>query len=184
MGFLKSTLRYFLYPVARPMEQARDSVKELRQDWQHGKEQREKRRAQVDGHNQEMNLEGLSERMAAAMKLPLRDIKNPRMRFEVLYKRNNWNPKELEEQWVAFRLTKLAAWIVGALLMVPCLISVAYVPAWAMLPMLGVVFMLCCLCVFVALKNALMQSQLELRSLHTWSDYVSRKDFFRHLLRG
>lgn len=186
MGFFKSLGRAMFYPVVRPMEQAKTSLKQVNDDLDALRQQRAARQLQSE-EELKAHLERTKEPgwdgpvVSDAELLNPALIKNPYTRFEVLYAARGWTAESLLVQMRAVRRTKrTAGWMCVALL-VAGVANIFISPVWIILLTSPLLLVGSAIGLASAIKYAIWQSQIEERKLMGFREIASRPDFFAYL---
>lgn len=186
MGVFSFLAKSMVYPLTRPAKQAKDSYEQIKGDILSLKEAREFRvtKAQEDlrAHLERIkdpNWEGAKPTQDELLNPAL--IKDPFIRFEVLYSVNGWTPETLKKQINAVKLTKISASYSSVFILFIGIVSLIFLPVWMVL-ILGPILLTAGAVGFAsAVKHAIYQFQLENRKLIGFSELSSRSDFISYL---
>lgn len=185
MGILKSSARFIAYPIIRPYEEVAKSLGRIKRDVTEAKRIRARRveRDLQDKAEHERRLDDAGGGFApSAEELQAPGaIKNPRVRFEVIARQNNWTDEELLAQLTAVRLAKRVAIFAAVLLLVGALVLMAIAPLWMAIVISPLAGVASALMLASSLRYALFQHQLQQRSLVSLGGLLSRPDLFRYL---
>lgn len=186
MGLFKSLGRAMFYPIVRPVEQAKTSIKQINDDVASLRQRRAERQLQSEEElrahlerSQDPNWVGPVATEAELLNPAL--IKNPYARFEVLYSARGWTEEALLVQLNATKRTKrTAGWMCLALLTAG-IINIFVSPVWIILITSPLLLVGSAIGLASAIKYAIWQSQLENRKLMGFKELASRRDFFSYL---
>jgi len=182
MGILKLLGRVVIYPVVRPAEQAKAAYDQINADLIALKRARAERAEAIardhQAHLERTQAEGWEGYRPTAVELlqPQR-IKDPYMRFEVMYSANNWNEEQLLEQLTAARITKRLAAYMSALMLLTGVISIFATwtqPAWVALTVVPLLFIGSVVGAVSAFRFGFFQAQIEQRKLFNHVEFWHR----------
>lgn len=121
------------------------------------------------------NQQGLDERAKAMAKM------SPKERFDYLYKEMEWDEDSLRLQAGRIRVAKFALLTMG-FCMIPAQLAVYFLMPSLMLSFLAPLLALFTILLFVkAARHAHWELQIEMRSLFSFKEFLSRDDFFKQL---
>ena len=186
MGAFSFLAKSLAYPLTRPAKQAKDSYAQIKGDLSNLKEARElraiKAKEDLQAHMeriQDPDWKGVKPTEAQLQNPAL--IKDPFIRFEVLYSVNGWSPETIAIQLKAVKLTKVAASYSSVFMLLGGIVSLIFLPVW-MVIILGPILLTAGAIGFAsAVKHAIYQFQLENRKLIGFSELSSKPDFISYL---
>lgn len=187
MGIFKLLGRSMIYPIVRPFEQAKTSFGQIQSDMNNLKSLRERKKEKaIEDKKEYLQLTQGDDWTGykpteAELKSPGL-IKNPFLRFEVLYLLNGWDEQGLEVQLVAVRLARRVSAYMSIILMLGGLISLYFTPVWMMIFTAPLLVTGSAVGFASAVKHAIYQVQIQERKLCGFSELMSRNDFFKLLV--
>lgn len=181
MSAIGKSLRFFAYPIVKPIESARQSIDDLKLQLAEGKVARQAVREELAARAIEASAAGVTSFSAEDLASPAK-IKDPWRRFEAYALLNEQDESSLLERHLFLRVRRRTALVAAVIVIAFTLLSLFRAPVWAstllMLPLfLGMVYALS-----RVFKYALMEWQVEARALHPWKAFMSQPDFFRRLV--
>jgi hypothetical protein len=160
----KKVGRFMFYPAVRVAQDIDQSQQRIRQDLDRLRAKRELDRA------------------GAAEAARIAGQGGPADRFQALVDAGNWTQQELQGQWIAVRRTKWVALMASIFAFVLACSMLFWVPVWALLILAPAALGMAALGIARVVQFGLYQAQLEERALISFKDYMSRSDFFSHLV--
>lgn len=184
MKFLTGLFKFIAYPLVRPLSDAKTAATQLGKDVSELRRLKEERRARGASfaleprEGQDVDLSNYTAEQLANPKLIADDAE----RFDVVARVNEITPKELDRRRSRARFIKRVMLWLLPIVMVLGFIAVARSPLWMALFAAPMLVCVCGVLLSQAVVQAMFQSQLELKRLHSFKAYLSRPDFVGHLL--
>lgn len=185
----KGFLRFMFMPIVRPLEQSRESMGALKEDFAKLRELRELREKQAQAELEEFKALYAKGDVLAHSDLTPEDlenpkrIKNPHLRFEAIYAIRGWSPESLKNQLISVRRTKIASAYLSIFTLLGALFCLFWLPVVAMIFACPMLLFTSSVSLASAVKYGMFQSQIEQRKLLGHREFLGRPDLFRYLVR-
>lgn len=188
MGFFSSIGKVLAYPIIRPVEQLRLSVTQTRSDLSRLRQIREENeeliRLEREAHTQLVNDPSWNGYKPTQRELNDPSlIKDPYMRFDVLYKMHGWDEESLKQQMVAVRRTKTTSSWMSAVLLLCALWGLFALPVYAVILVCPLLVTGSAVAIASAVKHAIFQAQLQERKLMNAKEVMARPDLIQFLFK-
>lgn len=112
----------------------------------------------------------------------VRNIRDAKERFDVMYEMHGWNEKEFAKQKKTMKVTKITAMVMSILALAGVIVMAIVMPRWLslfLIPMSGVILLLG---MAQGFKFALYEAQLDLREFISAKEYIARPDFWARFM--
>ncbi len=110
-------------------------------------------------------------------------IADDKDRFEEIYKANGWTERDLGEQVIACKRTRLTCVFLAAVSLAIAFTALFLAPIWTLIFILPIGGSTAILALAQAFKFALFETQIELRSLIDARTFYARDDLFARMFR-